>query len=432
MIKAREDERVIGIEVFYTNTHGIGGKLRKSAEDFVVEEVSSPPSKDEDGEYTIARIKAKNWETNRLIRRLSRRLGISRKKIGFAGTKDKRAITTQLISIKKPMEDVKEIRMKDFEVLEAYTSRQGLCLGDLIGNRFDILIGDIEYPESEAEDLVHETLGQLEVLGGFPNFFGHQRFGTVRPITHVVGQRLIEGDFKGAVLAYLGNPVEIEGPKAVEARRAIEEGRSFSEALAIFPKYLGFEKAMLNHLIKNEDDYIGALTALPKNLSTMFIHAYQSYLFNRILSQRIEKGLLSTEPLIGDIVLPVDTNGLPEHKKWIDVTKDNIEKIKKRVAEGKAFISSIVPGAEVKLAGGEQGEIERMVIEEEEVKPKDFIIPQMRELSSKGTRRALVSHVKDFSCEIGYEGIKMRFELMKGCYATALLREFMKNDILSY
>ncbi len=432
MIRASEDEIRIGMEVFCTGTKGIGGRLRKNAEDFVVGEISSPPPKDVDGEYTIARIKAKNWETNRLIRHLARRLGISRKKIGFAGTKDRRAITTQLISIKAPVENVRKIQMKDFELLDAYPARKALNMGDLIGNRFDIMIKDLEFSEAETEQLVSKTLEEFNSLGGFPNYFGHQRFGAVRPITHIVGKRIIESDFKGAVFTYLGNPVDIEGLEAVEARKAIDDGKSYSEALALFPKYFGFEKALLNHLIKNENDYIGALETLPKNLSMMFVHAYQSYLFNRILSIRIEKGLLASQPLIGDIVLPVDNNGLPDHKKWIDVTNDNIDKIGKRIGEGKAFISGLVPGAEVRLAAGEQGEIEKIVIEEAEVKPKDFIIPKMRELSSKGTRRELVSPLKDFTYEIENEGVRMSFELMKGCYATSLLREFMKTDVLSY
>ena len=432
MIRASEDEIRIGMEVFYTGTKGIGGRLRKNAEDFVVDEVSSPPPEDVDGECTIAKIRAKNWETNRLIRQLSKRLGISRKKIGFAGTKDRRAITTQLISIKAPMENVRKIQMKDFELLDAYHSKHELNMGDLKGNRFDIMIKDVKYSKQETEQLVPKTLEELNVLGGFPNFFGHQRFGAIRPITHIVGKRIIESDFKGAVLTYLGNPVDIEGLEAVEARKAIDEGENYSEALALFPKYFGFEKALLNHLIKNEDDYIGALETLPKNLSMMFVHAYQSYLFNRILSIRIEKGLLTSQPLIGDIVLPVDNNGLPDHKKWIDVTKDNIEKIGKRIREGKAFISGLVPGAEVRLAGGEQGDIEKIVIEEAGVEPKDFIIPKMRALSSKGIRRELISPLKDFTYEIENEGVRMCFELMKGCYATSLLREFMKTDVLSY
>lgn len=432
MIKSSDDESSIGIEVFYTNAHGIGGKLRKTAEDFVVEEISSPPSESSGGDYTIARIKVKNWETNRLIRLLSRQLGISRKRIGFAGTKDRRAVTTQLISIKAPFEDVKRLSFKDFEILDVYPSNQGLDLGDLLGNRFDITIRDIECTDLETKNYISNNLEELKSLNGFPNFFGHQRFGAVRPITHIVGKRITEGDFKGAVHVYLGNPVKIEGPEVFEARKAFDEGGNSVDVLKLFPKHLGFEKALLNHLIKKEGDYIGALNALPKNLLMMFVHAYQSYIFNRILSQRIEKGLLNSEPLMGDIVLPMDKNGLPDHKKWIDVTDDNIDKISKRIKENKAAISGLVLGSNVRFAKGEQGDIEKKVVEDEGISPKDFIIPQMKELSSKGIRREFVSPLSDFGYEIEEESVRMRFILQKGCYATALLREFMKTDMLSY
>ncbi len=432
MIPAAKDEMRTGIEVFFTNTRGLGGKLRRSAEDFVVREISQPPPSDENGEYTIVKITVKNWETNRLIRQISRRLGISRKRIGFGGTKDRRAITSQLFSIKAPLEDVKNINLKDVEIAEAYTSGKGLFLGDLKGNSFDIVIRDMQCPESEIAHLASETQKELHSLYGFPNFFGHQRFGALRPITHIVGKKLIKGDFKGAVFAYLGNPVQIEGPDAFEARKAVEESEDYAQALSMFPVHLSFERAMLNHLVKNEEDFIGAITTLPRNLTMMFVHAYQSYLFNRILSKRIESKLSPAEPEIGDIVLPLDSNGLPDHKKGIDVNEDNIEKVEKKIAQQKAYLSGLIPGAEESLASGKQGEIERKIVEEEKVSPVDFIIPEIREISSKGRRRALVTPMKNFGYEVEKEGIRMRFELPKGCYATSLLREFMKAEMLNY
>ena len=189
---------------------------------------------------------------------------------------------------------------------------------------------------------------------------------------------------------------------------------------------------MLNHLVKNEDDFVGAVAVLPKNLTWMFVHAHQSFLFNKILSRRIEQGLLSNEPLPGDIILPPDENGLPDHKKWIDVTEDNIEKVKRKVGENKAFLSGLVPGTESRFADGMQGEIERKVLEQEGLAFKDFAVPQMIELSSKGIRRELVAPMRNLSCDVEGDNVKMHFELMKGCYATSLVREFMKTDILKY
>ena len=99
-------EREIGIEVFYTSTKGTGGRLKVNYEDFTVNEISIFPERSEDGKYAIAKITSTNWETNRLVRMISKNLGITRNKITFAGTKDKRAITSQLFSIEAPVESV--------------------------------------------------------------------------------------------------------------------------------------------------------------------------------------------------------------------------------------------------------------------------------------------------------------------------------------
>jgi tRNA pseudouridine13 synthase len=432
MMDTKEDERTIGLEVFYSDTKGLGGKLRKSPEDFIVNEVSIYPPEDPNGAYTIAKIQSRNWETNRLVRQLSRGLGISRKRIGFAGTKDRRGISTRLFSIKAPLDEVKRIKLKDVELLDTFSSKKSLDLGDLLGNEFEITIRDCDDTISDANEIILNTKEEMDELGGLPNFFGHQRFGSFRPITHIVGKRIIEGDFKGAVLAYLGGPQKIEGEEAFLARKSVEDGESYADALLKFPKHLGFEKALLNHLVAKEDDFTGALENLPKNLQMMFVHAYQSFLFNRILSMRIKQKLPLNEPLLGDIILPKDSHGLAEPKNPITVKEDNIDKVKKKVNEGKAAISGLVFGYETKMAGGLQGEIEAQILQSEGVNEGNFIIPKIKKLSSKGMRRELVSQVKNFQFENLKDHVKMSFALNKGCYATSLLREYMKTDMLQY
>ncbi len=430
MMEANEDEKQIGLEVFFTDSHGIGGKLRKSPDDFIVDEVSIYPQEDENGDFTIAEIRVRNWETNRLIRQMSRQLGISRKRVGFAGTKDKRGITTRLFSFKAAPDHVRGISLKDVEILNLYPSKKGLDLGNLIGNRFKINIKD--HDSIDVENRIERTKEELKVINGFPNFFGHQRFGSFRPITHMVGKKITQGDFEGAVHTYLGKPDGIEGEEIYAARKAIDDGVSYKDALLKFPDFLGFEKAMLNKLVVDENDYIGALEALPKNLQMMFVHAYQSYIFNRILSRRIREGMLTCEPQIGDIVVPKDPHGNVDIKNMIVVKEANQEKIKKRISESKAAITGCVPGSEPKLAQGTIGDMEAKILQEEGVDERNFIVPKIRELSSKGTRRELVAQVKDFNYEIYEESIYFEFELLKGCYATSLLREYMKGDMLGY
>src|SRR5256712_12706307 len=127
-------ERDVGLDGYLTSTPGLGGTLKATAEDFVVEEISSPPATGIDGRYTIASLRARNWETNRLVRELARALHIGRRRIGFAGTKDKRALTTHSLSFENvPPEAIKALRRKDIEALDIFRSDLPLELEALLG-----------------------------------------------------------------------------------------------------------------------------------------------------------------------------------------------------------------------------------------------------------------------------------------------------------
>src|SRR5437016_8825292 len=151
-------ERDVGIEGYLTSTPGLGGTIKASADDFVVDEISSPPTPAIDGWYTIVALRVRNWETNRLVRELARALHISRRRIGFAGTKDKRALTTQLFSFENvPPEAIKALRMKDLEVLDVSRSDRPREIGDLVGNRFQIVVRDLAVAVDRANSLSDET-----------------------------------------------------------------------------------------------------------------------------------------------------------------------------------------------------------------------------------------------------------------------------------
>ena len=422
-------ERDVGIEGYLTSTPGVGGTTKASADDFIVEEVSSPPPKSAGGPYAIATIRVRNWETNRLVREFARALHISRRRIGFAGTKDKRALTTRLFSFENvPVETLSSLRMKDLEVLDAYPSDRPLEIGDLTGNRFRVLVRGLAVPVEKAEVIVAETARQLRIRGGFANFFGVQRFGSVRPITHVVGRHIVRGEFREAVDAYVANPIPGEGPESYGVRAALRDTGDVPAALRAYPKSYGFEKAILNHLAAHPDDSVGALRQLPFNLLLMFVHGYQSYLFNRILSERMRRGLPIHEPVAGDLVLPADKSGLPDRDRTIDVTCDNLERVAGRCHEGKAWVSAILFGSEPEFAGGEPGQIEKEVVASEGLQPNDFIIPKIPRISSRGTRREILAPTRDLEAAIVGDDLHLSVELTRGAYATSLVREFTKSE----
>lgn len=425
-------EEAIGISVFLTDTPGIGGRLKKEPEDFIVDEIPHDIQAEDGGEYTIAKVRSRNWETNRLVRKFARVLGISRKKIRFAGTKDKRAVTTQYFQFEHPAERVESISLPDVGIMRVFETNVILEIGDLIGNRFRIVVNDVEMPVDRAFENCQKVRREVLDLGGFPNFFGIQRFGAVRPITHLVGKHIVRGDFREAVLTYVANPIEGEPKEAYDARKKLQEDLDFRQALQQFPEKLSFEKAILNHLVRSEDDFIGGLYQLPDNLLLMFVHAYQSFLFNKILSKRMERRLPLNEPAFGDYVLPLDQYGLPNHDRHILVTHQNLEKVSAQARKGKALVSAVLFGKESVFSEGEMGEIEREAIEEEGLRGKDFLIPKMRKLTSKGTRREILAPLSELGIEQEEDSIVLEFELNKGCYATSLLREFMKAKATNY
>ncbi len=456
-------EREVGMEVYLTSSPGVGGKLRFYPEDFVVEELSLPPPRVESGRYVVARVRCRNWETNRLVRELSRAMGISRKRIQFAGTKDKRGVKVQLLTFLASEEQVAAISLGDFEVLKKYPTDRPLELGHLIGNRFEIRLrgatdggqrtadggepaargtSSAERPSSgqpEAAEVrpdlgaaIDSVTRELDAAGGVPNFFGIQRFGALRPVTHKIGERLVRGDIEGAVMAYVGGPNEFEEPAVQQARGRIERERDFAAAVNYFPQQLSFERTLLHHIQLHPGDWPGALRQLPLNLLMMFVHAYQSCLFNRILSRRIRAGLPLNEPVEGDVVLPADEHGRPDHDHGIKVESHNLPRVRRKVLDRKAFVSGVLFGSETVFASGIMGELERAVVEEARVEAKDFLVPELPEVSSKGTRRELLIMPGDRQIVPEQDAVVFRFSLPRGCYATALLREYMKGETLDY
>ena len=431
-MKPLDFEKNIGIEAFLTKYRGIGGKLRTIAQDFIVNEIFLYPKKNETGNYTIAEVNSENWETHKLVRELSKRLKISQKRIGFAGTKDKRACSSQLMSFYNVSVDgLSNVNIKDVKLDNFYTSDEFIRIGSLIGNSFEINIRNIK--KNISCDTVDLIVNDINNYGGFPNFYGIQRFGVVRPVTHIIGKHIVNGDFQSAVMDYIANPIKGENEETYNLREELSKTFDFKKALQSYPNVLNFEKIMLNKLVQDPSDFISALKELPKNLSLMFINAYQSYIFNRIISIRLNKKISLNTAIIGDIIQPVK-NGFIDDQNIL-VKESNIEKVNKQIRKNKAVITAVLIGSDSVFSKGEMGEIEHLVVEQEKINKLDFIIPQIPFLSSKGSRRPILAFVKNISynffnddLEKDKKALKIKFELQKGCYATSFLREIMKSE----
>ncbi|NOZ82763.1 MAG: tRNA pseudouridine(13) synthase TruD [Euryarchaeota archaeon] len=387
-----ELDNLLGMRCFISDTPGIGGRLRQRVEDFVVRE-RFEVCDDGEGEYLHFIMEKYNWDTIRAIMELSRRLGVSSRRFGYAGTKDKRAYTVQRVSAR----GVSEERLRSLSIpgikLHSFTKcRRGISLGDLLGNEFEIVIREVS---ENAEEVVPATSEQLESRG-VPNYFGYQRFGTVRPNTHIVGRAILRGELEEAVACYIGRPYPREKQDAREARRIYDETSDPEAALQVFPERLQYERLMLAWLRRHPSDYAGAIRRLPKKLRKLLVHAYQGYLFNLVLSRMIEEGM--------------------------DIRGRSIP----------------IFGYRSRFSEGRQGEIEREVLEQEGVELESFRCSSMPELAQAGGMRS-ASVSAEMSWEVaqdelnpGMVKLTVRFFLPPGSYATSVLREYMKADPLSY
>jgi tRNA pseudouridine13 synthase len=320
-------EKQLGIEVYGTKSLGIGGAIREAVDDFVVEEVlvdgskarinGAVPSKvlgssSQRQRFLLCILVKRNWDNFVAVNNVAKQLGIDQRHLQISGIKDAKAVTAQHLTIEGAViEDASKVSIKDIQLSPAGYLREAISLYYLLGNYFTIKIRSITLEELTVKTRIAQTIQELEALGGIPNFFGHQRFGTTRPITHLVGKALIQGDFKVAAMLFLAKPSLYEHPASRQARQNLQETENFKHAQENFPKQLRFERMMLNHLANNSDDFVGAFQKLPLKLQALFVQAHQSYLFNRFLSQRAKHGFALNEATEGDYVVGVERSGLP-------------------------------------------------------------------------------------------------------------------------
>ena len=438
-------EKELGMEVYATRTLGIGGKIRQVVEDFIVEEIlidgstakispGEAPLIVGEGKYLVCLLVKRNWDNLLAVREIARKLGVAYKDVHIAGIKDAKAITAQHISIKGAApEQVAKVKVDGLTLAPLHFQNFKVSPYHLYGNRFTIAIRSISHTITETKERVEKILAELNAFSGIPNFYGHQRFGTIRPITHLVGKEIVKGNFERAVMAYLAFPHKFEHERAREAREKLMKTRNFEWALENFPHHLKYEILMLKHLSKNPNDYIGALRRLPLQLRRLFTQAYQSYLFNRFLSERIRREISLKEPQIGDYIVYVNQRGLPTQYS-AKVTEQNLEEIQSLAEKGEVRVAIPIIGYKQQPSEGIQGEIEKEILEREGVKPQDFYVKGMREASAKGELRAALTPLIDFSYEKPCRDsanpskrmLKCSFTLQRGSYATVFLRELMK------
>jgi tRNA pseudouridine13 synthase len=443
-------DQLLGIEVYVTETSGIGGAIRRAAEDFVVEEVLVDGSK-----ATIEKTASKpvlgatalrqrfllcvlvkrNWDTFIAVKNVANQLGIDQTRIHIAGIKDAKAITAQHVTIEGvSVEEAAKVHVKDVELRPVGYFHEQLSAYYLLGNNFNIKIRAVSHPKATVEKRITKTINEIAKVGGIPNFYGHQRFGTTRAITHLVGKAMVQGDLEEAAMLFLAKPSPDEHPKSRQVRMELQNNQNFKQALQDFPVQLRYERLMLAHLVEEAGDFAGAFRQLPLKLRMLFLQAYQSFLFNRFLSERIKSGFSLSKAEAGDYVVNVERSGLPMIRTGKIVDAPSVKEVNGLIKAGKMRVALPIVGVKQKLSQGAVGELQKRILEAEDMEAQNFWISDLPEISGRGELRAVVSPVRNFAAgavSADADDAKKRqagleFMLLRGSYATVLLREIMK------
>jgi len=407
---------------YLSKTPGIGGSIKSVPEDFIVEEIcndgtvlssdTSPTKPDEPGgRFVHFILQKRDWSTASAISEIAKRLGTNHRHLSFAGNKDKTAVTTQLVSVMGvPKERLLALNIKDISVNGAWTAKDKVRLGQLLGNRFTITVRDAGRGGDAAS--IAETVSSIasELGGRFPNYFGEQRFGSTRRNTCDVGIAIVRGNLEEAVRIFLCDSGNEQNEQARLAREELKASGEYGRALNYFPRHLRLERMLLGHLQKKPGDYTGALLALPRPTLLMFVHAVQSRIFNGLLSERLAERLsegrdgCGIEPERGEYFCG-EALGFPDTGK----------------AEAEGWVVGKLIGYDSPLNERERAMLEKLGIEKDQ-----FRIRQLPDIASRGTYRTLFAPLRDFN--FSADSCTFRFSLPAGSYATVAMREFMDGS----
>jgi tRNA pseudouridine13 synthase len=383
---------LIGISTYCTKTEGIGGKIKSTPEQFFVSEILREKSLHKistSGSYAVYKLKKQGIDTNHALSDIFTKYGLRLKALGL---KDANATTEQYVCDMTTGRSANTLITNRYTLEKIGLLQKPLTKKDMVGNHFKIKIEEANFSK------ISQFNDQDKIL----NFFGYQRFGSRRPVSHLIGKAILQKNFDHAVEVLLSYTSEYDLPHNNRIRELLKDRSNYSKVFNEVPPQMDIERIVLDEMI-NHGDSLKALRAMPIQLRRFFVQAFQSFIFNQTVSKAYEAGEDLLQPQQGDVCFDKDDNlgryqNDPQQRLTVPLVGYSYSK-KNRFDN---FISQILV--------------------EQQITPKEFFVKDMQEASEEGGFRQAIMSCIDFSIKEPY----VDFTLSRGSYATILLREIMK------
>lgn len=384
-------------------------KLKFRPEDFYVEELAAAAPGDT-GRYVLYRLTKKSIGTIEAIQAICHRWNLAGQRLSYGGLKDRHAVTSQFVTIADG--PLKSLHDRNFDLIPVSRSPKPFGPGSFRGNRFQIVIRDLDPGETE-----HASAAILSLeCDGLPNYFDDQRFGSVGNSNQFIAHAWLQGDFERALYLALAEP-NPHDRSAVKAQKAVIGGLwgRWAEAKAHLER--SSARSIVTYLVDHPADFRGAFARIRHELRSLYFSAFQSHLWNLILARRIEQVIDPDHRVV--VALKLGRFPFP---RGIDPSQ----------VKALSEVPLPLPCARVPAPDGELSHATNEVLAGFQLSWAQLRVKYLKDVFfSKGSRPCLVfpekleHEIRSDEFHRGRQALRLSFELPRGSYATILVKQLM-------
>jgi tRNA pseudouridine13 synthase len=389
-------------------------KLKSMPEDFRVEELTH--IKPSNGPFGLYRLDKCGLGTPEAMQAILHKWQISRKDISYGGMKDRHADTTQYLTIfRGPHSGLTD---RSFQLEYLGQCPQPFHAKDIAANRFDIYLRRIATEDKEALSerckLIQET--------GVANYFDDQRFGSIGYCGEIIGVPWCLGNYERTIYLAMAEPNQHDRPREKEQKEILREyWGDWIKCKALLER--SHRRSVVTYLCDHPTDFKRAVSLIRIDLRSIYIAAFQSWVWNRWLSKLIVDGTgESNVEYLSSACGPI---AIPLLKPTFEIAGSSLQQLK-------------LPLPSARQHEWPSGTLESL---EQVLAPLQMDVRQMRlkyprdTFFSRGDRAAwLMPQEMDFgwgddSYNPGFQCLRLTFVLPRGAYATMVVRYLFNEPI---